>query len=45
MFDRIIHLLENSKIKILAFLNAYSMTITTDNEKLQIPKAMLAEGE
>lgn len=39
MFDRIIQLLENSKIEILAFLNAYTLTITTDNEKLQIPKS------
>ena len=38
MFDRIIKLFENAKIEVLAFLNAYTLTITTDNEKLQIPK-------
>lgn len=38
MYDSTIKLLENSKLEVLAFLDAYTLTITTDNEKFQIPK-------
>jgi hypothetical protein len=38
MYDRIIKLIENAEIEVLAFLNAYTLTISTDNEKFQIPK-------
>jgi two-component system sensor histidine kinase VicK len=38
MYERIIKLLENARIEVLAFLNAYTLTISTDNEKFQFPK-------
>ncbi len=38
MFDRIIKLIENARIEVLAFLNAYTLTISTDNELFQAPK-------
>lgn len=38
MYDRIIRLLEEARIEVLAFLNAYTLTISTDNERFQIPK-------
>lgn len=38
MYDRIIRLFANAKTEVLAFLNAYTLTITTDDERLQIPK-------
>lgn len=43
MFDRIIKLLENAKTEVLAFLNAYTLTITTDNEDFQKPKRAARE--
>ncbi|HEX2557291.1 MAG TPA: hypothetical protein VHK86_03125 [Nitrososphaera sp.] len=38
MYDRIVKLIENAKTEVLAFLNAYTLTISTDNEKFQTPK-------
>jgi hypothetical protein len=38
MSEKIIKLFENSKTEVLAFLSAYTLTITTDNDKFQIPK-------
>jgi hypothetical protein len=38
MYDRIVKLLENAEIEVLAFLNSYTLTISTDNEKFQTPK-------
>lgn len=38
MFDKVIKLIENAKTEVLAFLNAYTLTITTDNEAFQMPK-------
>jgi hypothetical protein len=38
MYVRIVKLIENARTEVLAFLNAYTLTISTDNEKFQIPK-------
>lgn len=38
MFHRILKLLANAQIEVLAFLNGYTLTITTDDERYQIPK-------
>jgi len=38
MYDKIVKLLEGAKIEVLACLNAYTLTISTDNKKFQIPK-------
>ncbi len=38
MFEKVIKLIENAKTEVLAFLNAYTLTITTDNEAFQMPK-------
>lgn len=43
MFDRVIKLLENAKTEVLALLNAYTLTITTDNGALQKPKRAARE--
>jgi len=43
MFDSVVKLLENAKTEVLAFLNAYTLTITTDNEIFQIPKRAARE--
>ena len=38
MYYMIVKLIENARIEVFAFLNAYTLTISTDNEKFQIPK-------
>ena len=38
MLDQIVKLIESAKTEVFAFLNAYTLTITTDNDLLQIPK-------
>jgi two-component system, OmpR family, sensor histidine kinase VicK len=38
MYDRIVKLIENAKTEVLAFLNSYTLMISTDNEKFQTPK-------
>lgn len=43
MFDRVVKLLENAETEVLAFLNAYTLTITTDNELFQAPKRAARE--
>jgi hypothetical protein len=38
MLDRIVTMFENARTEVLAFLNAYTLTITTDDERYQVPK-------
>lgn len=38
MHDKIVKLLENASVEVFVFVNAYTLTITTDNEKFQRPK-------
>src|SRR5215510_13824896 len=38
MYDKIVTLIENARIEVLAFLNSNTLTISTDEERFQTPK-------